>query len=104
MSTLQRRLIAQEQTAWDRRKRQIVRAEFAPVARDRQWTADQFEREVQAALEDFKRMEPALTAMCQQGKTAVEVAAWIAAEMGIDVDDLLAEAERSSLIAPDGRW
>ena len=97
MSTLQRRLSALERTAWERRKRRILRDAFADVARDRQWTPDQFEREVQVALDDFARIEPALKAMCRQRKPLREVLAYIAEDLGVDVDELLTEAERSDL-------
>jgi hypothetical protein len=98
MNTLGRRLTALERAAWDRRKRRILRDAFAVVARDRRWTPDQLEREVQAALDDFERMEPELRAMCRQGRAAREVLAWLAAEMGVDSDELLTEVERSDMI------
>ena len=103
MTALRRRLSVPEQATWDRRKRQIVRDAFAGVARDRRWTPDQFEREVQAALDDFDRMEPALSAMCRQRRPLREVLAWLAAEMGIDADELLAEVERDGLGSRGGR-
>ncbi len=98
MSTLGRRLTALEQTAWERRKRRILRDAFADVARDRRWTPDRFEREVQAALDDFARLEPAVRAMCRQGKTVREVAVYLAAEVGVDVDELLSDVERRGLV------
>ena len=103
MSPLRRRLSTLEQAAWDRRTRQLIRVELAEVARDPKWTADQFERRVQTALAGCKRMEPALTAMHQQRRTVGEVAGWIAADMGIDVDELLAEMERRDPISTGDR-
>ena len=90
MSALQRRLSALEQAAWDRRKREIVRHVFADVARDRQWTPD-----------DFARIEPALEAMCRRGATLREVMAFIADDLGVDVDELLADVERDRLAGGD---
>ena len=101
MTTLQRRLSALERTAWDRRKRGIVRARLADIARDRGWTPERLGWEIQAILDDFARIEPALDAMCRQGKTLREVATWLAEEMSLDADELLAETERSGVIGGD---
>ena len=95
MSALARRLAALEASAWDRRKRRILRDAFADVAREEGWTPDELERRVQAALDEFAPVEPALNAMCRQGRTLREVAAYLAAELGLDADAYLAELERS---------
>ena len=90
VTNLQRRLCALEQAAWDRRKRRILHAAFSDVAQDRRWTPDELERRVQAALDEFARVEPAVRVMCRQGKTLREVAAYLAAELGLDADAYLA--------------
>jgi hypothetical protein len=87
-----------EASAWERRKRQTFRDAFADVARDRRWTPGQLEREVQAGLDSWDRMEPELKAMCRRGATLRDVATYIAGESGISVDDLIAEAERTGPI------
>jgi hypothetical protein len=99
VSALGKRIAVLEQTAWDRRKRQIVRDAFADVAQARGWTPDRVEREVQAALDEFNRMEPTVKVMCQQGATLREVVAWMAAVCGFDADELSAEAERSGVLS-----
>ena len=103
MNALQRRLTTLEQTAWNRHKRQLLRDAFADVAREERWTSERLEREVQAALDEFDRVEPALRAMSRQGKTLREVLGWLAAAMGIDVDELLAEMERRDPISTGNR-
>jgi hypothetical protein len=100
-----RRLCVLERAAWDRRKREIVRARFADIARDRGWTLDRLDREVQAILDDFARIEPALEVMCRQGTAVREAMAYIADDLGVDVDELLADVERNGLDGKDRlRW
>ena len=93
-ATLARRLAVLERAAWDRHKRELLHAAFSDVARDRGWTPDRVEREVQAALDEFARMEPAVRAICRQGGTARDLAAYIADRAGMDVDALLAAPTR----------
>jgi hypothetical protein len=92
-----------EASAWERRKRRILRDAFADVARDREWTPGEFEREVQAALDGFAPVELAVRVMCRQGRTLREVAAWIAAELGVDPGELLADFEHQGVTLRGGR-
>ena len=99
MSTLQRRLSTLEAATWDRRKRQTFRDAFADRARDERWTPERFEREIQTALDEFARLEPTLKAMCRQGKTLREVMVWMATELGVVPDELIAEIERRGVLS-----
>jgi hypothetical protein len=103
VSTLGRRIVALEASAWERRKLRILRAAFAGVARGRGWTPDELARAVQSSLNEFDRLEPTVMAMCRQGKPLHEVLAWLAAETGLDLDGPLAEVGGSSLTGGDGR-
>jgi hypothetical protein len=53
VSKLHRRRFRLEAAALEGRKRQILRDAFSDVAWDQQWSADQCERDVQAALDGF---------------------------------------------------
>jgi hypothetical protein len=55
---------------------------------------DRLERDVQAALEEFNRMEPGLEAICRRAGTLREAATLMAAELGVDRDALAADFER----------
>jgi hypothetical protein len=103
VTSLRRRLGALEQAAWDRRKRQVLRAACADIAREERWPPGRLEREVQAALKEWEPMELEMEMMGRQGKNLGEVVAWLAAEMGIDPDELLAATERRGAIATGRR-
>ena len=97
MSARQRRLAALERAAWDRHKRRTLHDAFAEVAREEAWTPERLEREVQAALDEFGRLEPELNAICRRAGTRREAATLIASELDVDPDELLADFERQGV-------
>ena len=103
MTIIQRRLAVLEASIWERRKRRILRDAFADVAREEDWTPEQLEWRVRAALDEFAPVELAVRVMCRQGRTPREIAAYLADELGLDADAYVAEVGRRGGMAVGGR-